>query len=85
MDLFPTIFNALSPYMFGILKIALATTLFSNSIKIIRTKGGGAVSGNPYSGITTAIIGYLLGRGIPITVELIDVICNEILANLKVN
>jgi len=86
MDLFSVIFNSLSPYLFGILKLALAFTLFSNAIKIIRSRTGGSggmSGGNPYAGVTTAFIGYLFGRGIPIIIQMTDKICNEILRNMR--
>ncbi|NFF77682.1 hypothetical protein [Clostridium sporogenes] len=82
-DLFNVTFNAISPYAFSILKLAFATTLFNNSIKIIRIKKGGTVSGNnPYSGITTAFIGYLLGRGIPVIIGITDKICDGIVSTM---
>ena len=81
IDLFNIIFDSLSPYAFSILKLALAATLYSNSIRIIRIKKGGAVSGggNPYSGITTAFFGYLAGRGTPIIIKVTDQICDQVL------
>jgi hypothetical protein len=38
--------------------------------------------GNPFTGLTTAFMGYLLGRGIPVIVGLVDRICNDILKNM---
>lgn len=86
MDLFQIAWNALSPYVYGILKIALAMTLFSLSIKVIRQRSGmgGPITGasNPWGGIWTAFLGYLLGRGIPIVIGITDTIVNDILAKL---
>lgn len=84
MDLFNIIWGSISPYAFGILKLALAITLFSNALKILRQRSGGMGMGgvNPYSGLWTAFIGYLLGRGIPIIIGLTDKICNDILKNI---
>lgn len=84
LNLFEIIWNALSPYAFGILKLALAITLFSNALKILRSKSGSMINGgnNPWSGIWTAFIGYLLGRGIPIIIGITDKICNDILTRL---
>lgn len=89
MDIFKIVYGTLEPYMYGILKITLATTLYSNAIKIIRSKTGSSgvgtgVGGNPYSGITVAFMGYLAGRTIPISIGLIDAICNDIINNMKV-
>jgi hypothetical protein len=84
MDLFNVTFNALSPYLFSILKLALAVTLFTNAMKIIRSRVGGGMpgAGNPYSGVTTAFIGYLFGRGIPVIIKIIDRICNDIISSM---
>jgi ABC-type nitrate/sulfonate/bicarbonate transport system permease component len=82
MDLFDVIFGALSPYIFAILKLALAFTLFSHSLKLIRHRLGSSIDNNTYSSLWTVFMGYLLGRGIPVIVGLIDVICTEILAKL---
>ncbi|HSH50207.1 MAG TPA: hypothetical protein VK982_00635, partial [Bacteroidales bacterium] len=62
MDLFEMIFGSLKPYLFDILRITLLFTLFKHSIVLIRSKNGhSSTGGNPYSGATTALIGYLLG------------------------
>ncbi len=83
MDLFQIAWSALSPYLFSILKLALAITLFSFSIKIIRQRSGNVQGvGNPWSGIWNAFLGYLLGRGIPLVIGLTDAIVNDILAKL---
>lgn len=87
MDLFKIIFDALSPYFFAILKLALAFTLFSNAIKILRSKmGSGAVSGmagtNPFQSLWTAFFGYLFGRGIPVIIAIVDKICNDIIRHM---
>jgi len=83
MDLFSIIFNAFKPYMFGILKLALAMTFFGHALRLIRHKmGSGMNSGVTYGSLWTAFIGYLLGRGIPIIIGLIDQICDEILKNV---
>lgn len=82
MDLFDIVWNALSPYAFSILRLALSITLFSNAIKIIRQKGGTISGNNPWAGIWTAFLGYLLGRGIPIIIGVTDQICNDILNRL---
>lgn len=85
MDLFQIAWGALSPYLFGILKLALAFTLFSLAVKVIRQRSGmGGVQGvgNPWGGIWSAFLGYLLGRGIPIIIGITDTIVNDILANL---
>lgn len=84
IDLFKIIWDALSPYAFAILKLALAITLFSFSLKILRQRTGsmGMGGGNPWSGLWAAFIGYLLGRGIPIIIGITDKICNDILARL---
>lgn len=83
MDLFKVVFNSLSPYLFSILKLALAITLFTNALKILRSKtGAGSTGNNPYAGITTAFVGYLFGRGIPVIIGIIDKICNEILKSM---
>ncbi|HHU81236.1 MAG TPA: hypothetical protein GXZ35_07940 [Acholeplasmataceae bacterium] len=81
MDLFSLIFDALSPYLFSILKLALALTLFQHSLKLIRHRLGG-MDQHTYTSLWTTFVGYLLGRGIPIIVGLIDTICNEILAKM---
>lgn len=86
MDLFHIIFNAISPYMFDILKLALTVTLFSNAIKIIRARtgnmSGSSSMNNPYSGMVTAFIGYSFGRGIPVIIQIVDKICNDILKHM---
>lgn len=85
MDLFDILWNALSPYMMSIARIALAITLFSYGIKLIRSKVGHISAGgisNPYSGITSAFLGYLLCQSIPIIIGLTDSICKEIIAKM---
>lgn len=84
MDLFNIIWNSMAVYVYAILKLALAITLFSISLKILRQRTGSMSmgAGNPYGGLWTAFIGYLLGRGIPIIIGLTDKICNDILANI---
>lgn len=83
LDLFEVVFGSISPYAFGILKLAFATTLYSNAIKVIRAKKGTAVGGsNPYSGVTTAFVGYLMGRGVPIIIGITDKVCDGIVAHM---
>jgi len=84
MDLFQIVWDALSPYAFAILKLALAITLFSLAVKIIRQKAGMVTAGstNPWGGIWGAFLGYLLGRGIPILIGLTDAIISDILNKL---
>jgi hypothetical protein len=86
MDLFSIVFNALSPYLFAILKLALAVTLFTNALKIIRSRSGGGgasmMGGNPYSGVVTAFVGYLFGRGIPVLILVIDRICADVMKHM---
>ena len=82
-DLFEVVFGSVSPYAFGILKIAFATTLYSNAIKVIRAKKGTSIGGsNPYSGVTTAFVGYLMGRGVPIIIGITDKVCDGIVKNM---
>lgn len=81
-DLFNIIFNAFSPYMFAIANIALATTLFSIGLKILRQRGGNMMGGDQWGGIWTAFIGYLMCRGIPVIIGIFDMICNDILARM---
>ena len=82
-DLFEVVFGSVSPYAFSILKIAFATTLYSNAIKVIRAKKGTSIGGsNPYSGITTAFVGYLMGRGVPIIIGITDRVCDGIVKNM---
>lgn len=84
IDLFQTVFDGLSPFGFDLLKLALAATLYSNSVKIIRSKKGSSLNGgNPYSGVTTAFLGYLTGRGIPIIIKLSDKICDNIVSTMS--
>ncbi|MFA5557867.1 MAG: hypothetical protein WDA59_00180 [Methanofastidiosum sp.] len=84
MDLFQIVWDALSPYMFDILKLAFGVTLFSTAIKVIRQKSGMVAPGssNPWAGIWGSFLGYLLGRGIPILIGLTDAIVNDILEKL---
>jgi len=83
LDLFEVVFGSISPYAFSILKLAFATTLYSNSVKIIRAKKGAVVGGsNPYSGVTTAFVGYLMGRGVPIIIGVADKVCDGILKHM---
>lgn len=83
VSLYNILWGALSPYAFDILRLALAGTLFSKSLKILRSKNGHTSGGNAYADVTTAFIGYLLGRGIPISINLIDRVCNEVLAKMS--
>jgi len=84
IDLFEVVFGSISPYAFGILKLAFATTLYSNSIKVIRAKSGTSISGgNPYGSITTAFVGYLLGRGVPIIIGITDKVCDGIVLHMS--
>jgi len=83
LDLFEVVFGSISPYAFSILKLAFATTLYSNSVKVIRAKKGTSIGGsNPYSGVTTAFVGYLMGRGIPIIIGVSDKVCDGILKSM---
>lgn len=83
-DLFNIIFNAFSPYMFAIANMALATTLFSIGLKILRQRAGGmgSMNGDQWGGIWTAFVGYLLCRGIPVIIGIFDLIVNNILAQM---
>ena len=82
-DIFEVVFSSVSPYAFGILKLAFATTLYSNAIKVIRAKKGTSVGGsNPYSGVATAFVGYLMGRGVPIIIGITDKVCDGIVKNM---
>ena len=82
-DLFEVVFGSVSPYAFSILKLAFATTLYSNAIKVIRAKKGNSISGsNPYSSITTAFVGYLMGRGTPIIIGITDKVCDGIVKSM---
>ena len=85
ISLFDILWDALSPYAFDILKLSLAITLLKQAISIIRAKGGHMSAGgnNPYSGVFMAFIGYLLGKGIPISIKIIDQICDQIIANIR--
>jgi hypothetical protein len=83
-DLFDVVFGSVSPYAFSILKIAFATTLYSNAIKVIRAKKGTAIGNtNPYTGMTTAFMGYLMGRGIPIIIGITDKVCDGIVKSIQ--
>ena len=81
-DLFSIIFNAFSPYMFAIAKLAFATTLFSSGLKILRQRSGMGVGGDHWGSIWTAFLGYLFCRGIPIIIGLADAICDDILSRI---
>lgn len=82
-ELFNIIFNAFSPYMFAIANMALAITLFSIGLKILRQKSGGmGMGGDQYGGVWTAFVGYLMCRGIPVIIGIFDMICNDILARM---
>lgn len=84
-DLFQIVFDSINPYAMSILKLALAVTLYSNAIKVIRAKKGATVTGNnPYSGITTAFLGYLIGKGIPIIIGITDKICDGVIKTMNV-
>lgn len=84
VDLFNIVFDSINPYAMQILKLAFAATMYSNIIKVIRVKKGGIVAGNnPYSGMTTAFMGYLLGKSIPILIGVTDRICDNIIATMN--
>lgn len=81
-ELFNVIFGAFSPYLFALAKLAFATALFNNGMKILRQKNGMGVGGDSWGGIWTAFMGYLFCRGIPVIIGLADVICNDILSRM---
>jgi len=84
LDLFGLIFNALSPYLFAIARLAFAITLFSCGIKYMRARTGGGIGsgGNGMQGSITAFVGYLFCRGIPVIISITDSICNEVMKNM---
>lgn len=85
MDLFQILWDAFSPYMMGILKIAFAITLFKFALRLLRSRLGtmsNVGNTNPYHGIFVAFSGYLLGKGIPIIIGITDQICEQILSKL---
>lgn len=82
MDLFNSIYTALSPYLISIAKLAFWISAFSIGLKIIRSKGGASMNSNVYSGMVNCFIGYLFCRGINVILRIMDVIVDDILAKM---